>query len=432
MSQGDAILAAAGVYLALGLLVSAWRRQTEGAGGVSAWVALLGVWTIGMLGGRRSFSPWQALAVSLAFVAGAFLLVRLGHRLGRRAAVRGWVWVLGPVQAIGLAVLWLVEGRRREARRRQADKDSVEEADVAREAGLAQETEPGRRTELARDADPARNAGLPSETGAALEAGRADERATGSPARRAASDALIETRDSVVALGRTTVGEVMTARSEMQALPESATVADAARLALETRHPFVPVYRTELDEIAGYVRISDLFSEADGARPIAPFVREARFVPETMRCDDLLRDLLAHQERLAIVVDEFGGTAGLVRDEDLFRILLGELDREEALEAEVARVAPGVYLAKGPCRVDDFNALSRDALPEGDYETVAGLALARFGRIPAAGESLDIDGARLEVLASTARRILRLRIIVKKEQAVRSKTGEQDRVHHSG
>ena len=213
-------------------------------------------------------------------------------------------------------------------------------------------------------------------------------------------------------LGRTTVDTVMVPRSEIAALPETATVGDWLSLARSSRHPYLPVYRTELDEVLGYVRVNDLLSAADPRLPVKDFLREARFVPETMRCDDLLRELISHGERFAIVVDEFGGTAGLVRDADLFEILLGEIDQETAAGSEVTEVARGIFLVRGQCRLDDFNETFPRPLPAGDYETVGGLLLARLGRVPVTGEALEIDGIRLEVLASTPRRILRLRVML--------------------
>jgi CBS domain containing-hemolysin-like protein len=219
-----------------------------------------------------------------------------------------------------------------------------------------------------------------------------------------------EALESVVELGSTTVDEVMVPRSEIDALPESARVADWIRLARESRHPRLPVYGEDLDEIRGYLDLLDLFSADDPHRPVTDYLREARFVPGSMRCDDLLRELLAAGERFAIVVDEFGGTAGLVRDRDLFEILLGEIGQEGTGRIGIVPLGRGVYLAHGQYRIDDFTQRTGQSLPEGDYETLGGLLLARLGRIPETGEVVTVENARLEVVAGNERRILSLRI----------------------
>jgi len=227
--------------------------------------------------------------------------------------------------------------------------------------------------------------------------------------------------ESVVELGETTVSEVMVPRGEIEALPESARVRDWAQLTVTTRHGNLPVYRSDLDEIVGYVALDDLLRATDADASIAAFRRDARFVPETMRGDDLLRELIASGERIAIVVDEFGGTAGLVRERDLFEILLGEIDRGDAAPAP-RRLEPGVFVADGACRLDDFSEATGHVFPDGDYETLAGLVLHSLGRIPAAGESVLVEGARLEVQAASERRILRVRVTLPAAEA-------EDRAH---
>jgi magnesium and cobalt transporter len=235
--------------------------------------------------------------------------------------------------------------------------------------------------------------------------------------------------ESVVELGETTVDEVMVPRSEIDALPADARIADWLRQARESRHPYLPVYGEDLDEIRGYLSLRDLFSVDDPERPVTDFLREARFVPESMRCDDLLRDLLASEGRFAIVVDEFGGTAGLVRDRDLFEILLGEIDQEGADHIGIVPLGRGIYLAHGQYRIDDFGERTGHALPEGDYETLGGLLLAQLGRIPEEGESITVGDLRFEVVAANERRVFSLRIVmspVERGGAPQSAAGSAD------
>ncbi len=129
-----------------------------------------------------------------------------------------------------------------------------------------------------------------------------------------------------------------------------------------------------------------------------------------MHCDDLLRKLIARNETLAIVVDEFGGTAGLVSSQALFEILLGEISQQNPFEGRIVRIAEHTFLADGHYRVDDYNEGSAVRLPEGDYETLAGLMLDRLGRIPPEGEWIGLDGVSLEAVACTERRILKVRV----------------------
>ena len=110
------------------------------------------------------------------------------------------------------------------------------------------------------------------------------------------------------------------------------------------------------------------------------------------------------------MVDEFGGTAGLVRDQDLFEILIGEINSQNPFQGRIFQLDTDEYLADGHYRVDDFNELSGLVLPEGDYETVAGLILDQLGRIPQEGDKISIGGILMEVATATERRIQKIRI----------------------
>ncbi|MCK4412169.1 MAG: hypothetical protein KAY32_01360 [Candidatus Eisenbacteria sp.] len=358
MTRLDLVLIVLGGYLAAGMLIAAWQRSPRATGGVAPWVAFSGLWAIAACD-RWVSAPWPvAMALGPAWGVLGLLLTRAGVALARRAPVRQWIWLLGPVHACALAGLWLADWRHRRAAPIGARQDPAE--------------------------------ALIHDPGAAERMGEALE--------------------SVVELGRTTVDEVMVPRSEIDALADTATVADWVRLARESRHPYLPVYGEDLDEIRGFLGLHDLFSATAPQRPVTDFLREARFVPESMRCDDLLRDLLAAGERFAIVVDEFGGTAGLVRDRDLFEILLGDIDQDGAGRIGMVPLGPGVYLAHGQYRIDDFAEGTGHALPEGDYETLGGLLLARLGRIPEEGETVTVADARFEVVAGNQRRVFSLRI----------------------
>lgn len=348
MSAADLLLVLLGCYLAVTVVIASWRRTSQSLGGVGVWVALLGGWHLAAAERWLPVTLTTAIAATAACLAVAGLLIHAGERLGRRGKLHGWVWLLGPMHALGLAVSWIAAARlrRREAARR---------------------------------------------------------------APRSAPGGMHAAIESVTELGETTLEEVMVPRSEIRALPEGSRVADWLALARESQRGLLPVYRDDLDEIVGYLRSADLLGVPPVEGPIQPHLRNIRFVPESMRCDDLLRDQIAQGERIAIVVDEFGGTAGLVTNQDLFEILLGEIDQESAARG-LWRVSPRVYLAEGGLRIDDFNEFFSVQLPAGDYETIAGLLLDHWGRIPCRGERVAIRGVRFEVSAASPRRVLRVRV----------------------
>ncbi|MBM3318045.1 MAG: hypothetical protein FJY75_09365 [Candidatus Eisenbacteria bacterium] len=359
MSTLDAGLAFLGAYVAVGLLAASWRRAAESRGDTGLWIACCGYWLVAVWPRWIETAPESAPVAALVWMGLAFLLARAGALLGRRLPARGVAWLLGPAQALTLLLSWAAAAR-------------IERRRPGRGRGAAA-TSPG----------------------------------PGDEASQPAGDAV----DSVVELGETTLEEILVPRSEVRALPEGASVGEWVELVAATRRTHLPVYGADLDEIRGYVCVKDLYRASSPEEPLARFVREARIVPESMRADDLLRELIAHKEKLAVVVDEFGGTAGLVRDHDLFEILLGEIERE-GVAPGLRPLGMGVYLADGQLRIDDFNEASPVALPEGAYETLAGLFLARHGRIPRAGERLRLGGVTLEVIEATARRIVRLRVAI--------------------
>jgi CBS domain containing-hemolysin-like protein len=363
VSASGVLLALLGGYLAVALVVTAWRRAAEASGDVGIWIALFGLWVVIALPRWLAVTPAAAGGIVAGWFAASLLLTRLGMLLARRSPARGLVWLLGPAHALTLAMSWIAAARLRHLELRE-ERDGREQA-----AGAA--AEPGGEVASGR-------------AGAALE--------------------------SVVELGETTVEQVMVPRSEVHALEETAAVREWADLVRVSRHSHLPVCRGDLDEIRGYVCVRDLFRATGPAEPVARFQREARFVPASMRCDDLLRELIAHGEKIAVVVDEFGGTAGIVRDRDLFEILLGEIEQAGAGAPQLRPQGARAYLADGQLRIDDFNARAALPLPEGDYETLAGLVLARLGRIPAAGTRIQAGAIAIEVTDATERRIVTLRI----------------------
>lgn len=218
---------------------------------------------------------------------------------------------------------------------------------------------------------------------------------------------------SIVDFGGTLVREVMTPRPDIVAIPADATVGDLRALFREEEYSRLPVFTENLDNIVGVVFVKDLIQiEGEPAdASIAPLVRAATFVPETKRVAELLKEFQRGQVQIAIVVDEYGGTAGLVTLEDLLEELVGEIRDEYDVEAEpVVEDGEGVFTFSAKVSIDEMaERLRIDIEPEG-YETVGGYLLTHLGRVPAVGERFEIDGVAVEVLEAERRRIHKVRM----------------------
>ena len=223
---------------------------------------------------------------------------------------------------------------------------------------------------------------------------------------------------SAVEFGDKVVREVMTPRPQMMAIPGSATLEEL--LQLIDKHPVsrVPVYEGSLDHITGIAFAHDLLRVSDEAartRTVASIQRPVAFVPETKKVNELLREMQREKQHMRIVIDEYGGVAGLVTIEDLLEEIVGSIaDEHEEDELESPkRDADGAWLVPGNLEIARLEDLFGDQweMPE-EYEatTVAGLVSEVAGRIPMPGEVVEEDGLRFEVLASTDRRIERLRV----------------------
>ena len=225
---------------------------------------------------------------------------------------------------------------------------------------------------------------------------------------------------SIVDFGDTLVREVMTPRPDIVAVPEQATIGELRALFREQEYSRFPVYKESLDNIAGFVFIKDLVAlgAADDTRPIMSLIRPAVVVPETKRVPELLKQFQRHQTQCAIVVDEYGGTAGLVTIEDLLEQIVGEIRDEYDVESEpVVDEGHGRFVFSGKVDVDEIAQRMDVHIEREGFETVGGYLLSHLGRVPAVGERFDVDGLTVEVLDAERRRINRVRI-VKRETPV--------------
>jgi len=201
--------------------------------------------------------------------------------------------------------------------------------------------------------------------------------------------------------------DVLVPRRDVVALPAEASVEEGVRRLVETTHSRAPVYKGSLDEIVGIAHLVDLVG-ASGR--VADHVRPALALPESLGVLDALRRLQAERQAMAIVINEYGGTEGIVTVEDLLEELVGEIyDEFDPDSSGIHREPDGSLVLPGSFPMHDLADLGI-SLPEGPYTTVAGLALQRFGRVPDVGETVEVDGWRLEVLAVERRAITRLRL----------------------
>ena len=219
---------------------------------------------------------------------------------------------------------------------------------------------------------------------------------------------------SIVEFSDTLVREVMTPRPDIVAITENATIAELRALFREQEYSRIPVYKENLDNIFGVIFVKDLIRLADDGKDsdsILPLLRPATFVPETKRVSDLLKEFQRKQVQLAMVVDEYGGTAGLATLEDLLEEIVGEIRDEYDVEAEpVVEVGQGTYVFSGKANFAEVrDRLHVEIEPEG-FETVGGYVLTRVGRVPSVGETFELDGLVVEVVEAERRRIHRVKI----------------------
>lgn len=219
---------------------------------------------------------------------------------------------------------------------------------------------------------------------------------------------------SVFEFGDTVVREVMRPRVDIVAVPTTATVNGALGLMTEHGHSRLPVYEGAIDHVVGVVYMRDLIPALHQRRleqPVAEVRRPAFFVPETKKVDELFKEMQQKKVSVAIVIDEYGGTAGLVTVEDLLEEIVGEIQDEYDLEEKpIQLVDATTAVVNARVHIDEVNDLLGTRLPMDEVDTVAGLVFARFGRVPAQGETIALGGAVLRVEKTLGQRITRVRI----------------------
>ena len=219
--------------------------------------------------------------------------------------------------------------------------------------------------------------------------------------------------------GERTAGDVGVPRADIIAVPETISFADLVAAFADAGHSRLPVYRENLDEVVGMVVLKDVFAILARGEPapatIAGLIRQPRYVPESMGVIDLLAEMRTHRTHLAIVLDEYSGTEGLITIEDIVEEIVGEIEDEhdEEVEALLVPLEDGVWAADARAELEEVAALIDPSLGEveEDVDTLGGLASVLAGHVPQQGEIVTHPGGwRLEVVEADARRVARLRL----------------------
>jgi CBS domain containing-hemolysin-like protein len=219
---------------------------------------------------------------------------------------------------------------------------------------------------------------------------------------------------SIVDFGDTLVREVMTPRPDIVAIRSDATLEELRALFREQEYSRMPVYKDNLDNILGFVFIKDLIRlppEGASDKPIASLLRPSHVVPETKRVSGLLNEFQRRQVQIAIVVDEYGGTAGLVTIEDLLEEIVGEIRDEYDVETEpIVDEGDGRFVVSGKVDIDQIAGRLDVRIEREGFETFGGYLLSHLGRVPTVGETIEIDSLVVEVLEAERRRVTKVRI----------------------
>ena len=217
---------------------------------------------------------------------------------------------------------------------------------------------------------------------------------------------------SIVDFTEAVVREVMTPRPDIVAIRADASLGDLRTLFREEQYSRIPVYRGDLDDIVGIVFVKDLAALPPSAEPpLTTLMRSAYMVPESKRVAELLKEMQRRQAQTAIVVDEHGGTAGLVTVEDLLEEIVGEIRDEYDVEADtVTDEGQGVFVFNGKVAVDEVEDRLGVRIEREGFETVGGYLLAHLGRMPYVGETFEVDDLAVEVVEVERRRITKVRV----------------------
>ncbi len=215
----------------------------------------------------------------------------------------------------------------------------------------------------------------------------------------------------VFAAGDRELREVMLPRTEVSFLEAAMTIAEAVAVVAEQPHSRYPAIRDSSDDVVGFVHVRDLLSAIDRAKRVSTLVRPIGSFPGTNQVLVTLAEMRRNRQHLAIVQDEYGGTAGIVTLEDLVEELIGDVtDEFDVVRVQDSAAGPGEIVMDGLVNLEDFEEVTGFALPEGPYETVAGFVVALLGRVPQVGDAVRADGHEFHVVELDGRRVSRVAV----------------------
>jgi len=238
-------------------------------------------------------------------------------------------------------------------------------------------------------------------------------------AEEAAEAAVIEESErdlieSIIDFGDTVAREIMVPRPDVVSVGRDDSIASVVEVAISSGLSRLPVYGDSSDDVVGVVNVRDAFRaerEGRGDEPATAVMRDGFFVPETKPVRELLAEMQANKTHLALVIDEYGGNAGLVTLEDLLEELVGEItDEFDDDTPDLERLADGGVMVVGTYNLGDLNEELDLDLPEGNWDSVGGLVFGMLGRVPVPGDVVDAAGARLVVERVDGRRVARVRV----------------------
>ena len=224
---------------------------------------------------------------------------------------------------------------------------------------------------------------------------------------------LIET---MVEFGDTLAGEIMTPRTEIVGIKIGTSIKDARDVIIEEKYSRLPVYRDSIDNIEGIIYVRDLLAALATGRKekiVDTIMRDVFFVPETKTAAELLKSMQANHVQIAIVIDEYGGVAGLITVEDILEEIVGEIEDEDTEQEEIVEIIEGedgYYDVVGSTEIDNIERLFDTELEDDEYTTIAGLVTCEAGYVPKAGEKLQLRGLDIEILEADEKKIHRLRL----------------------
>jgi len=218
--------------------------------------------------------------------------------------------------------------------------------------------------------------------------------------------------EDVLEFGKTMVREVMVPRIDVKAVSVSDDYAEVRRIVIEVGHSRLPVYDGDIDHIIGIMHVKDLLRQPEGeAAPLRQLARKALFVPETKMIDDLLREFQQTRTHMAIVVDEYGGMAGMVTLEDLLEEIVGEIQDEYDAEAPLVRqIGPDIFIADAIVSLEDFKEMTGIELPMDGWDTLGGFLYALEGKVPERGQVMEWEDLQFTIRETEGRRIMKVEI----------------------